>query len=451
MTMRLRPFFSFYGAKWRAAKYYPAPIHPVVVEPFAGSACYALLHHQKEVTLIDADPKVAGLWQWLVKVSREEIRALPDEIDPSLCEEARSLIGFWFVKGSAVPVGKRYAWARSGECDSQFWGKEIKDRICNQLPYIRHWKVVHGDYSKAEISGEATWFIDPPYQNQGKHYRCNSIHYDKLSEWCQARQGQVIVCEQDGARWLPFERFKTIKALKSKQSKEAVYLPGSPTGTDTASVRALIDRATARLASARSSAEVLEAHCMAQAALHYARVAKAAADVQADCLRIIVRAEMRMADAIDSGQKGGEIASRGGDTTIPRSPGIATLEEIGVPSQRLSEWRTLRDAGESLVLGAIDAQMAAGKIPTKSGIKTILADCSGDSEGYTPPDLTRWRQLMEIASWAAAKRRENNPADPRLQAYVAVIEDARKEIGGTGLEQRQLQRIGVNLVEAGHP
>jgi hypothetical protein len=400
------------------------------------------------VTLIDADPKIAGLWQWLVKVSPEEIMALPDEIDASLHEAARTLMGFWFVKGSAVPVGKRYAWARSGEYDSQFWGKEIKSRICGQLPYIRHWEAIHGDYSAANIRGEATWFIDPPYQNQGRHYRFNDIDYDRLSKWCQARQGQVIACEQHGAKWLPFEPFKTIKSLKSKQSKEAVFLRDSSAGADAASVPALIDRAAARLATARSSGEMLEARRIAQAALHYAKIAKAASNVQADCLRIIVRAEMLMANAIDSGRESGEVASKGGDTTIPRGPGVATLEEIGVSSQRLSEWRELRDAGETRVLAAIHAQLADDRVPTKSGIKSVLAGDSGDTEVYAPPDLdtqpdrARWRLLIETALWAAAKRRENNPANPRLQAYAAVIEDAREGMHGG---DNQLTEIGPIL------
>jgi hypothetical protein len=59
---------------------------------------------------------------------------------------------------------------------------------------------------------------------------------------------------------------------------------------------ALIDRARHRLAEARTSAEVLEARAAAKAALHYAKLQKAANETQADCLSIIKRAELRMAD-----------------------------------------------------------------------------------------------------------------------------------------------------------
>jgi hypothetical protein len=40
----LRPFFSYYGAKWGLGRHYSAPAHWTVVEPFAGSAGYSLFH-----------------------------------------------------------------------------------------------------------------------------------------------------------------------------------------------------------------------------------------------------------------------------------------------------------------------------------------------------------------------------------------------------------------------
>jgi hypothetical protein len=71
---------------------------------------------------------------------------------------------------------------------------------------------------------------------------------------------------------------------------------------------ALIDRAQRCLAGARTSAEVLEARAAAQAALHYAKLVKAANETQADCLKMIARAEIRMANEIDAAQARGEVA-----------------------------------------------------------------------------------------------------------------------------------------------
>jgi hypothetical protein len=74
---------------------------------------------------------------------------------------------------------------------------------------------------------------------------------------------------------------------------------------------AIITRASARLMKARDSAEVLEAKQTAEAALHFAKLTKATNETHADCLRIITRAEMRMADEIEKGQACGTISKRG--------------------------------------------------------------------------------------------------------------------------------------------
>jgi len=164
----------------------------------------------------------------------------------------------------------------------------------------------------------------------------------------------------------------------------------------TPSLPALIDLASRRLADARSSGEVLEARKIAQAALHYARVTKAANDTHADCLRIITRAEIRMADAIDEGQAKGEVAEKGRPEN-PRTAGIipAALDELGVSSQRVAEWRELRNAGEPAVEAAIQTQLAEGKSPTKSGIQAVLAGFTGNAEWYTPAEwIERARAVM---------------------------------------------------------
>ena len=79
------------------------------------------------------------------------------------------------------------------------------------------------------VIGPATWFIDPPYQNAGKHYRFGSsqLDYPALAAWCQTREGQVIVCEQGGATWLPFQVLSDVKTTRAGQrSIEVIYLQG---------------------------------------------------------------------------------------------------------------------------------------------------------------------------------------------------------------------------------
>jgi ParB family chromosome partitioning protein len=157
---------------------------------------------------------------------------------------------------------------------------------------------------------------------------------------------------------------------------------------------ALIDRAWRRLQEARTSGEVLEARKIAQAALHYAKVTRAANETHADCLRIITRAEMRMVGAVDEGRSSGDLMGHGGDR---RSFNVraADLEDIGVDRRRLDEWRDLRDAGQDAVDAAIDAQLAEGRAPTKAGIQAALAGLTANNEWYTPPEwIERARAAM---------------------------------------------------------
>ena len=79
------------------------------------------------------------------------------------------------------------------------------------------------------VDGEATWFIDPPYSgNAGGCYKYKKIDYESLAVWCRNRIGQVIVCENEGATWLPFKPFREIKGtegrIRSGVSKEVIWL-----------------------------------------------------------------------------------------------------------------------------------------------------------------------------------------------------------------------------------
>lgn len=212
MTQPLRPFLSYYGAKWMLAKHYPVPLHSRIVEPFAGAAGYSTRYPDRQVTLIDSNPKVAGVWEYLTRASRREIMRLPliacgeRADDLPVTQEARWLIGWWVNKGAAMPHQTLSAWARQPEYASQFWGPVIRQRIADQVDRIRHWRVTCGDY-RDDVHPDAgtTWFVDPPYQGApGRKYPHHRVDYGELALWCKARQGQLIVCEQAGADWLPF-------------------------------------------------------------------------------------------------------------------------------------------------------------------------------------------------------------------------------------------------------
>jgi hypothetical protein len=62
---------------------------------------------------------------------------------------------------------------------------------------------------------------------------------------------------------------------------------------------------------------------------------------------MIVRAEMRMATEIDRGQASRDVARPNQPVSqyVHVSDIPSTLDELGVPRQRLQEWRETRDAG----------------------------------------------------------------------------------------------------------
>lgn len=229
----LKPFFKYFGAKWRIAPRYPTPTHDTIVEPFAGAAGYSHRYPDKQVVLVDAYEVVVGIWQYLTRVSPEEVLALPDVVETvdelvGVPQEARWLIGFWVNAGVSAPCKKPSKWMKSGESPGAYWGESARRRIAGQVELIRHWRVIHGSYRDAP-DVEATWFVDPPYQVRGKDYPHADVDYEHLGRWCEERLGQVMVCENAGATWLPFEPFHDAHATpgsrrKRDRSKEVLWL-----------------------------------------------------------------------------------------------------------------------------------------------------------------------------------------------------------------------------------
>lgn len=194
--------FSYYGSKSKVVDLYPSPKFGKIIEPFAGSARYSLKYFDREVILVDKYPVIVDLWKWLQQASEADIMALPnlengqslDNFD--LPKEAKYLIGFCINGGSAQP--------KKTVKDFSNWNEQ-KRVIAKSLFKIKHWVIRLGSHDEIENT-EATWFIDPPYQFGGEWYVKNnkSINFDELGKWCQSRSGQVIVCENTKANWLPF-------------------------------------------------------------------------------------------------------------------------------------------------------------------------------------------------------------------------------------------------------
>lgn len=215
----MKPFFSYYGTKWRMSKHYPAPVYGTVIEPFAGSAGYSLHYPRRDVILIDRNPYVIGAWRWLISASEVDIRDLP-ELEPGervsdyrLPDEAAWLMGFWVNRASTIPKDVMVPWIKPRKYGTNVCAM-YKDRAISQVSQIRHWQAYCGDYRQGGGNPEATWFIDAPYQGSHKDWGTNvqrynregigEVDYRKLGEWCRSRNGQVIVCAGMFEDWLPF-------------------------------------------------------------------------------------------------------------------------------------------------------------------------------------------------------------------------------------------------------
>lgn len=230
----MRPFFSYYGAKWTGAKHYGPPRRDLVIEPFAGSACYSTRWNAANVKLYDVSPDICDLWDFLIHGSEQDIASIPDAFERdeeflSLPRGQQLLCAFWVSKGRAEPSRTLSPWyfAYRGASDCRVWGPAVKRRIIAQKPLIAGWSVDCLSWDRVPL-GEAHWHVDPPYNNgPGSRYPHADIDFAALSEWCRALPGTVDVCENVGADWLPFAPLYEVVSSRGRRdgtrSQEAVW------------------------------------------------------------------------------------------------------------------------------------------------------------------------------------------------------------------------------------
>lgn len=197
--------FSYYGSKSKIVDYYPPPKHKKIIEPFAGSARYSLKYFYKDVTIVDKYDIVIDVWKFLQQSTKDSILEflkldlkyrLSDIIEKGTVEY--NFLGFLTQAGQGKPSDTRTKMSS--------FEQDIK-RIANEVYKIKDWNIKLADYQDLE-NEEATWFIDPPYQFGGEHqYKHNNkkINFKQLGEWCMSREGQIIVCENTKADWMPFK------------------------------------------------------------------------------------------------------------------------------------------------------------------------------------------------------------------------------------------------------
>lgn len=213
--------FTYYGGKKGSAHRYPPPAYSTIVEPFAGSAGYALkwATPSTRVILVERDPMLCDVWRHL----------LADDAAQWLADTPAHV-----VEGETAPpivmltTGHAYR-GRVTQRIARDWSS-ARRRLIAAVPRIRGWELIEGDYTDAP-DVRATWFVDPPYarkpdgRDPGGAYRYDgsAIDYATLGEWCRARRGQVIVCEQEGATWLPFRPLFVQHAQSGQPRVEVVW------------------------------------------------------------------------------------------------------------------------------------------------------------------------------------------------------------------------------------
>ena len=150
-----------------------------------------------------------------------------------------------------------------------------------------------------------------------------------------------------------------------------------------ASLPSLVRDAAARLASAETSAEVLDARLMATAAYDAAKsaariaTAKRAHDeiivavykAQADALAIESAAKRRLADEYDAAQDRGEVKRVGNSSRAEELPAAA---DIGLSHKDIHEARQLRDAERDdpgVTRRVIDGMLERGEEPTRAAVR----------------------------------------------------------------------------------
>jgi site-specific DNA-adenine methylase len=219
--------FSYYGSKSKIINLYPSPKHGKVIEPFAGSARYALKYFDRQVLLVDKYPVLVEVWHYLQQASEADILGLPkpaigDDLRnyTQLSEIEKKFMGYLVQKSQGKPANTVTYF--SAFHDSK---RDVRQQIAKQLYKIRHWVIRCGSY--LEIENEtATWFIDPPYQFGGEHqykFGNRQINYPELGEWCKSRNGQIIVCENTKADWLPFSAMREIQGVANTDTVEAIW------------------------------------------------------------------------------------------------------------------------------------------------------------------------------------------------------------------------------------
>lgn len=229
------PLFKWFGSKWLASKLYPPPEHNIVFEPYAGSAGYALRHHEKRVVIWEDDAQVRALWKWLIgDATSGDVREIPLDLPVGadirtlgLSSGQELLLKMWQRTNN---VGHCWTVSPWGNKPGQ-WTANTRARVAEEIHAVKHWRV-----QRIKFDRPGTYFIDPPYLYNYRYRFAQEFDHKALVRSIKGipKESQIIVCEaacQKTGRvpsYLPFEPFASRITSRRKKhenhhSKEYMY------------------------------------------------------------------------------------------------------------------------------------------------------------------------------------------------------------------------------------
>lgn len=217
---------------------------------------------------------------------------------------------------------------------------------------------------------------------------------------------------------------------------------------------AMVRKAADQLASATSAAEVLEARNTARAGrdLHkreasilkakgaHSEIIAKVRRGQADCLELEAMADKRLADEYDAAQERGEVASQTDGRRaigVPGGNAKPTVADIGLSRKDIHEARQVRDAEQAepgVVRRALDAQLDAGKEPTKTALREAVIEAAKIGlRGGQPPrpsnknpnyvDDPTYRMLLEVVGPCRALIEKVEAGDIQISMILTAFLD----------------------------